>query len=178
MFIEPYFCDARGVSENQLITCIVPSSASTIARIHRTRRDYTLRAAEILVHKYNRGETFPACELHRLRQNRMKLRMDVNRLISREEVRGTVYASSGYSFSRHGHRLDWALVKVDPSYLLKTRRNKPPRANNSLHEPSQILDFTKPQPLAEVCKYGSSTGTTTGIINPIQRCVVSLQRSR
>lgn len=143
-------------------------------KVHHNQKKLTRLAGEILTSKYSSDkETFPPQELQRLKYHRNKIQTDTAKSLARDETFGTVYASSGYSFSRHRHRLDWALVEVDPALLPKIRRNKVKDLSKSRCESRQILHAVKPRKMAVVYKQGSATDTTMGVINPTQSHVVS-----
>ncbi|KAE8550215.1 hypothetical protein EYB25_006436 [Talaromyces marneffei] len=171
---EPYLRNAQDFIEPSQISCAIPSIVSNMTKVHHNQKKLIRLAGDILASKNSRDkETFPRQELQHLKYHRNKIQADTNKSLARDAIFGTVYASSGYSFSRHKHRLDWALVEVDPTLVPKIRRNKVKDLSKSHCESRQILHAAKPRKMAVVYKQGSASGTTIGIVNPIQSHVVS-----
>lgn len=173
--LEPYIRDAQDQTQFSLC-CATPSIVANIERAHANKKKLIHLAAEILTSKYSSDrETFPRHELQNLKYHRNKIQADTTKSLIRDEIFGTVYASSGYSFSRHNHRLDWALIEVDPTLIPKIRRNKVKDLSRTERDWRQILHAVKPRKMAVVYKQGSATGTTLGVANPIQSHVVSYE---
>lgn len=143
-------------------------------KVHDNQKKLIRLAGEILASKHSTDkETFPLHELRHLKYQRNKIQADTTKSLIRDEIVGTVYASSGYSFSRHRHRLDWALIEVDSTLIPKLRRNKVKHLSHIQRDWRQILHSVKPRKMALVYKQGSATDTTLGVVNPIQSHVVS-----
>lgn len=156
------------------IPCATPSVVSNIERVHRNQKALIRLAAEILASKYSTDkETFPREERQILKYHRNKIQADTTKSLIRDDMFGTVYASSGYSFSRHRHRLDWALIEVEPTLVPKLRRNKVRDLSHTQNEWRQILHGVKPRKMAVVYKQGSVTNTSMGVVNPVQSHIVS-----
>ncbi|PCG96537.1 Peptidase S64, Ssy5 [Penicillium occitanis (nom. inval.)] len=172
--VEPYLRDATVQTQHFPISCATPSIASNMEKAHNNRKKLIRLAGEILASKYSTDkETFSLHELQHLKYQRNKIQANTTKSLIRDDIFGTVYASSGYSFSRHRHRLDWALIEVDPTLIPKLRRNKVKDLSHIHHDWRQILHAVKPRKTAVVYKQGSVTDTTMGIVNPIQSHVVS-----
>lgn len=172
--IEPYLRDATVQAQQFPISCATPSIASIMEKVHDNRKKLIRLAGEIIASKHSTDkETFPREELVRLKYQRNKIQADTTKSLIRDGVFGTVYASSGYTFSRHRHRLDWALIEVDPTLIPKMRRNKVKDLSHTQRDWRQILHAVKPRKLAVVYKEGSATDITMGVVNPIQSHVVS-----
>lgn len=145
-----------------------------MGKVHDNQKKLIRLAGEILASKYSSDkETFPRHELQNLKYHRNKMQADTTKSMIRDETFGTVYASSGHSFSRHRHRLDWALIEVDPNLVPRVRRNKVKDLSHTQRDWRQILHAVKPLKMAIVYKQGSATDITMGVVNPIQSHVVS-----
>lgn len=169
---DSYF---RGNTPNELpLYCFSPSFASYQDNISSKRKELVRRGAEILAYKHgNNEEVFPRADLRRLRYTRTKLQNDTAKAIAMDRILGTVYATSGYGFSRHRHRLDWALIQVQNDRLPGDRRNKVDPVGDSQMRSRQILHATKPRKDTKVYKNGFGTGTTIGVVNTVQSYVVT-----
>ena len=169
--IEPYL---RDQSEQSPILCATPSIAFNEKKVIDNKKDIIRLSGEILGLKNSSNkEPFFQEELQHLKYQRKKLQNKVTKILARDETFGHVYASSGYSFSRHQHRLDWSLIELDQAHIRKLRRNKVEDLSRTQCESRQILRAIKPRNMAIVYKRGSATGTTLGVVNPVQSHVVS-----
>lgn len=172
--LGPYIRDIQEQTPQSPLSCATPSIVSNMERVHDNKKKLVHLAAEILASKYSSDrETFPRHELQNLKYHRSKIQADTTKFLIRDEIFGTVYASSGYSFSRHNHRLDWALIEVDPALIPKIRRNKVKDLSRIERDSRQILHVIKPRKMAVVYKQGSATDITIGVVNPIQSHIVS-----
>jgi hypothetical protein len=143
-------------------------------KVHHNQKKLIRLAAEILASKHSSdNETFPHQEFQTMKYHRKRIQTDTSKSLARDDVFGNVYASSGYSFSRHRHRLDWALVEVNSTLLPRLRRNKVKDLIRTQRAACQILHAVKPRKMAVVYKQGSATNTTMGVVNPIESHVVS-----
>jgi Peptidase family S64 len=156
------------------IKCFSPCLSAHLKDVSEIRKQLVRRNAEILAYKYsNDTEAFPKRELQQLRLQRNKLQKDTAKEISSDRILGMVYASSGYAFSRHDHRLDWVVVQVYRDRLPRFRRNKVQDCSGPQLDSRPILDSMKPQKNALVYKQGFATGVTAGVVNPIQSYVAT-----
>lgn len=138
---------------------------------HRKKK-LTRLAGMILAYKHNDDkEIFPPDELKALKRERNSIRREMKTAHLSDDLLGAIYASSGHNFSRHGHRLDWALIQISPGLLPNAWRNHVSDGYGR-GTPRQILQASKPQKNAAVYKHGSVTGMTVGIVNPIRSYVV------
>ncbi|OKL58659.1 hypothetical protein UA08_06330 [Talaromyces atroroseus] len=172
--LDSYLFAANNAEEEQPIYCFSPSLSTHLEDVSHSKKQLVQLGADILAYKHsNNEEAFPQSELRQLRQQRSKIQRDTTRAIVSDRILGTVYASSGYAFSRHYHRLDWALVQVDSDRLFSARRNKVQDRSGQQLDSRQILGSLKPERNAKVYKQGCATGVTDGVVNPLQSYVAT-----
>jgi hypothetical protein len=131
-------------------------------------------AAEIIVCKNRATEIITQEELRELEKKKSSIQGAGTREINKGWIIGRLFAASGYRLSPHNRRLDWALVEMSqgfPSKRVNKVENRNPQYSH-MHT-RQILHADKPRSNVGVYKQGSTTATTTGVINPLRSYVAS-----
>lgn len=131
-------------------------------------------AAEVIVYNTIATDTISQEELRELEKKKSSLQGTSTRELNKGRIIGRLFAASGYRLSPHKRRLDWALVEISqgfPSRGVNKVENSNPQYSH-MHT-RQILRADKPRSNVGVYKQGSSSATTTGVINPLRSYVAS-----
>lgn len=180
IYSEPYYNRPRQVIKLKPIYCTSPSHAHRAALTANYCRAMVQLAAELVVYKrspvYTSNPTNAVSpeELSELEKNKSSLQRALTRDLNKGFIIGPVFAASGYRFSPHRRRLDWALVEMSQGFR-STRLNKVEnRSEQYPHmQTREVLHAGRPRPRVGVYKQGSATATTTGVINPLKSWVAT-----
>lgn len=132
-------------------------------------------AAEVIVCKTIATDDMSQEELRELEKKKSLLQGSSTRELNKGCIIGRLFAASGYRLSPHNRRLDWALVEISQGFMSSGRVNKVENSNMQYSHMNtrQILKADKPRPEVGVYKQGSTSATTTGVINPLRSYVAS-----
>ncbi|KAH8693561.1 hypothetical protein BGW36DRAFT_300247, partial [Talaromyces proteolyticus] len=171
---ESYIRRSRNSRSQQDIYCTHPSQSSHLQTVAKNRKALVRLAGELVALNYSNPELQLPAEQQNIEKEKSRIQRITTQGINRNSLLGSVYASSGYQFTAGSQRLDWALVEIHNAVPL-TRANKVEnRSTETQHMKfRRILHAGKPPSNGFVYKQGSTTGLTSGVINPVLSYIAS-----